>query len=361
MQKIPVSILGATGAVGQRFIQLLEGHPWFEVAEVVASERSAGQTYGDAANWVLDGTPPSAVASLIVQDLDDPITSPIVFSALPSRTAREVEFRLASEGHVVCTNASAFRMTEDVPILLPEINADHIGLVDHQREHYGWSTGALVTNSNCTSTPVAMSLAPLRQFQPTHIQVVSMQAISGAGYPGVSALDIMDNVIPYIGGEEDKLTEEPAKMIGAFSGDHIEPFEMIVSAACNRVPVLDAHLVNIAVRFAETVELDELISAWENFSGPEDVQRLPSAPARPVIFTHAQDRPQPRRDRNAGDGMSAVIGRLRPCPAIDGFQYLALSHNTIRGAAGCSILNAEYLLARGYVKNTVVPHLQALQ
>jgi aspartate-semialdehyde dehydrogenase len=206
-----------------------------------------------------------------------------------------------------------------------------------------------------------MSLAPLRQLKPTHVHVVSMQAISGAGYPGVPALDIMDNVIPYIGGEEDKLTKEPAKMLGTFNGDAITPFEMVVSAACNRVPVLDAHLVNVAVRFAEDVTVDDLLAAWEDFRGPEDVATLPSAPDRPVQVTYADDRPQPRRDRLAGKGMSAVVGRVRECPAIDGFQFLALSHNTIRGAAGCSIINAEYLVARGYVQNIPLPDVQTVR
>ncbi|MCI0710041.1 MAG: aspartate-semialdehyde dehydrogenase [Chloroflexi bacterium] len=361
MQKIPVAILGATGAVGQRFISLLEGHPWFEVAEVVASERSAGSTYKEATNWVLDGYPPTDVTNLIVQTLEDDLTSPVVFSALPSSQAKEAEFALAQRGHVVCTNASAYRMTKDVPILLPEINAAHIELVDIQRKNYGWTTGALVTNSNCTSTPVAMSLAPLRQFRPTHVQVVSMQAVSGAGYPGVPSLDIMDNVIPFIGGEEDKLTKEPAKMLGTFNGDSVTPFDMIVSAACNRVPVLDSHLVNVAVRFAEEVTVDDLLAAWENFRGPDDVANLPSAPERPVEVAYAQDRPQPRRDRMAGNGMSAVVGRVRECHAVDGFQYLALSHNTIRGAAGCSILNAEYLVAKGYVQQQTLPNAQTIR
>ena len=353
MEKINVAILGATGAVGQRFISLLEGHPWFQVAEVVASERSAGQTYGDATNWVLDGYPPEDVAQLIVKSTEAKLDSPIVFSALPSDTAHELEPRLAQEGHVVCSNASAFRMAEDVPILLPEINAEHLKIVDIQREKRGWS-GAIVTNSNCTSTPVAMALAPLRQFKPRRVQVVSMQAISGAGYPGVPSLDILDNVVPFIKGEEDKLTKEPAKMIGAFDGEGIQPFSMTVSAACNRVPVLDAHLVNIAVQFEEAVTAEDLLSAWSAFRGNETVQGLPSAPAQPIMIAQSEDRPQPRRDRNAGQGMSAVVGRLRECPAMDGWQFVALSHNTIRGAAGCSIINAELMLVEGYIPGFAV-------
>ncbi len=348
MEKINVAILGATGAVGQRFINLLEGHPWFTVAEVVASERSAGLTYAEAANWVLDGYPPEDVANLIVKSTEDELDSPIVFSALPSDTARELEPRLAQAGHVVCSNASAFRMAEDVPILLPEINAEHLQIVDIQREKRGWS-GAIVTNSNCTSTPVSMALAPLKKFKPKRVQVVSMQAISGAGYPGVPSLDILDNVVPYIKGEEDKLTKEPAKMIGSFDGEVIQPFIMTVSAACNRVPVLDAHLVNVAIQFEEDVTAEELEQAWAEYRGNATVQALPSAPAQPIMIAQGEDRPQPRRDRYAGKGMSAVVGRLRECPAIDGWQFVALSHNTIRGAAGCSIINAELMLVEGYV------------
>lgn len=354
MEKINVAILGATGAVGQRFISLLEGHPWFQVAEVVASERSAGKIYGEAVNWVLDGYPPADVASLIVKNTEADLDSPIVFSALPSDIARHLEPRLAEAGHVVCSNASAYRMAEDVPILLPEINAEHLKIVDIQREKRGWS-GAIVTNSNCTSTPLSMALAPLRQFQPNRVQVVSMQAISGAGYPGVPSLDILDNVVPFIGGEEDKLTKEPAKMIGAFNGETIDSFVMTVSASCNRVPVLDSHLINVAIQFDQDVPEEELLNAWLSFRGNATVQGLPSAPAQPILIAQAEDRPQPRRDRMAGQGMSTTVGRLRKCPAMDGWQFIALSHNTIRGAAGCSIINAELMLVEGYITGYSVP------
>lgn len=350
-EQINVAILGATGAVGQRFINLLENHPWFRVAEVAASDRSAGKTYGAATHWILDGQPPANVANLIVKSLEDPLTSPIVFSALPSQAAHEVELYFAEQGHVICSNASAHRMGHDVPLLLPEVNADHIRLIDYQRESRGWKNGAIITNSNCTAMPVVMALGPLRKFQPTHMHVVSMQAVSGAGYPGVASLDILDNVVPYISGEEEKLGQEPAKMLGdlAANGGSIQALNIITSASCNRVPVLDAHLVSVAVRFATKPSLDELIEAWDTFRGPEIVQHLPSAPERPVIYTHQPDRPQPRRDRNTGNGMTTVVGRLRECPTIDGVQFIALSHNTIRGAAGCSILNAELLTVSGYI------------
>jgi aspartate-semialdehyde dehydrogenase len=355
LQKLPVAILGATGAVGQRFIQLLQHHPWFEVTELAASERSAGKTYAEAVNWVLEGDIPEAVRLIEVQALSDTLQSPLVFSALPGEIARDLEPQLASQGHVVCSNASAHRMADDVPLLIPEINADHLGLIDLQRQRRGWETGALVTNSNCTSMPLTMALAPLRAFQPTHVHVVSMQAISGAGYPGVASFDILDNVIPFIKNEEEKLQEEPAKILGKFTETALMPFEMTVSAACNRVPVIDAHLISVAVQFATSPSLDDIRAAWEVFQPHDDIRGLPSAPDHMVLYTHAVDRPQPRRDRNAGHGMTATIGRLRRWEIIEnGVQFLALSHNTIRGAAGCSILNAELLATRGYI-TTVEP------
>jgi aspartate-semialdehyde dehydrogenase len=351
MQKIDVAILGATGAVGQRFIALLENHPWFRVTEVVASDRSAGLTYKEAAKWVLDGYPPRDVAELTVKGLDATLNSPIVFSALPGEAAREVEVRLAGEGHVVCSNASTYRMTEDVPLIYPEVNPDHIRLIEAQRRNRGWKDGALVTNSNCTAMPVVMALAPLRQFGLRVLHVVSMQAVSGAGYPGVASLDILDNVVPYIKGEEDKLEVEPHKMLGdlAVDGSKILPLEILTSASCNRVPVVDSHLVSVAVGFEEVVSLEAIDEAWNGFVAPEVVRRLPSAPEYPLMVAYEADRPQPRRDRNAGNGMTTTVGRLRECKTVDGVQFVSLSHNTIRGAAGGSILNAELLVAEGYV------------
>jgi aspartate-semialdehyde dehydrogenase len=345
---IDVAILGATGAVGQRFIQLLENHPWFRIAEVVASERSSDKAYAEAANWVLTGDIPATVARLTVKSLDSTLTSPLVFSALPSDIARGVEERLARAGHIICSNASAYRMDESVPLLLPEANAEHIHLIPHQREVKGWD-GAIITNSNCTSAPLVMALAPLRPFKPEAVNVVSMQAVSGAGYPGVPSLDILDNVIPFIGGEEGKVESEPNKMLGALVDGEIQSLGMTISATCNRVAVIDSHLIVVAVRFAENPSLDDIIAAWEGFSGPAPVPTLPSAPEKPVIYAPQDDRPQPRRDRDAGKGMSTVVGRLRENAVIDGVQFHALAHNTIRGAAGCSILNAELLVAEGYL------------
>lgn len=346
---INVAVLGATGAVGQRFVQLLQGHPWFRIAELVASDRSAGRRYADVVRWVLPGNPPADLAERVVLPLDADVQSPIVFSALPADIARTVEWRLAEAGHVVCSNASAYRMHEHVPILLPEVNAPHAALVRVQRQKHGWGTGGLVTNSNCTSAPVAMALAPLRQFGIAAVQLTSLQAVSGGGYPGVPSLDILDNVIPFINGEEPKLEAEPRKMLGALDGERIVPLDYAASATCTRVPVLDGHLLSVAVRFGEAVSEAQILAAWRDFRGPEPVPSLPSAPPQPVIYHSAPDRPQPRRDRDAGNGMAAVTGRLRPCPVIGGWKFLALAHNTVRGAAGCSILNAELLVAEGLV------------
>ncbi len=348
--QIDVAVLGATGAVGQRFIQLLEGHPWFRITELAASDRSAGQRYGEAARWVLPGGPPAEVADQTVLPLDADLQARIVFSALPADIAKTVEWQLAESGHIVCTNASAYRMHEQVPILLPEINAEHARLIEVQREKFGWNGGGLVTNSNCTSVPVAMPLAPLRRFDIEAVQIVSMQAISGGGYPGVASLDIFDNVIPFINGEESKVEAEPRKMLGALAGDHIESLGYVASATCTRVPVLDGHTVSVSVRFAQPVSEADLIAAWDSFAGPDPVPGLPSAPAQPLIYRREVDRPQPRKDRDAGGGMAAVIGRLRPDPVIGGWKFIGLSHNTVRGAAGCSILNAELLVECGYVE-----------
>jgi aspartate-semialdehyde dehydrogenase len=354
-RKIDVAILGATGAVGQRFIQLLTNHPWFRVAEVVASDRSAGKPYAEAARWVLSGNPPDDVAGLTVKPLDawDTLTSPIVLSALPGEVAKTLEPDLAAAGYVVSSNTSSHRMGADVPLLLPEINADHVRLVDVQRANRGWTRGALVTMSNCTSVPFTVALAPLLQFGIRAVNVVSMQAISGAGYPGVASLDILDNVIPYIGGEEDKLEVEPRKMLGTLKDGQIEFTDTIISASCNRVPVLDSHLVCASVGFDNAPTFDQIKAAWANYKGHELARELPSFPNPILAYTEQQDRPQPRRDRDAGAGMTTTVGRLRECPLLD-VKFVALSHNTIRGAAGGAILNAELLVAQGYVQGTEI-------
>lgn len=347
MEKLPVAVLGATGAVGQRFIQLLQGHPWFEVAELTGSS-SAGQLYGEAVRWHLEGRPPDKVARLTVRASDAPLESPLVFSALPTAAARELEFELAAAGHLVCSNASANRMQPDVPLLLPEANADHVALIDVQRERRGLGSGAVIANSNCTSMPVVMALAPLRRFGIRKIHMVSEQAISGAGYPGVASLDIIDNVIPWVSGDEGKMESEPLKMLGDLMDGQVEWLPAIAAATCTRVPVIDGHLVNISLELAAAPTLDEIHAAWREFRGPQPVPGLPSAPQRPLQVHTRVDRPQSRLDRMAGGGMATSVGRLRECPIL-GYRFAALTHNTIRGAAGCSILNAELLAVRGYL------------
>ena len=348
MGKLNVAILGATGAVGQRFIQLLEDHPWFQVAEVIGSSRSAGKTYGEAAHWVLDDNPPARITDMVVRALDDKIESPLVFSALPKEAARLRELELAEAGHVLCTNASANRMLDDVPLLLPEVNAAHVDLIDAQRARRGWSSGALVANSNCTVMPVVMSLKPLQKYGIRRLHLVSEQAVSGAGYPGVSSMDMIDNIIPYVPGDEDKMESESRKMLGSFVGDSIVSMASTVSATCTRVPVLDGHLVNISVELAEQPSLPAIIADWETYRAASPVPDLPSAPDYPLQYLQQIDRPQPRRDRQAGAGMMTSIGRLRECPVL-GYKFAALSHNTVRGAAGCSILNAELMAVKGYI------------
>jgi len=353
MQKLNVAILGATGAVGQRFIQLLVDHPWFQVAEVIGSSRSAGKRYGDAAHWVLDDNPPARITDMIVGALDDRIESPLVFSALPKEAAQQRELELAGAGHVVCSNASANRMLADVPLLLPEVNAEHVDLIDQQRKGRGWSSGALVANSNCTVMPVVMALKPLLKYGIRKLHLVSEQAVSGAGYPGVSSMDMIDNIIPYVPGDEDKMESESRKMLGRFTGDSIVNLDSIVSATCTRVPVLDGHLVNISLELDARPSLSEIIADWETYQAPPPVPDLPSAPDFPLQYLQQIDRPQPRRDRQAGAGMMTSIGRLRECPVL-GYKFAALSHNTVRGAAGCSILNAELLAVRGYIDDLAV-------
>lgn len=348
MNKLNVAILGATGAVGQRFIQLLENHPWFQVSEVIGSSRSEGKLYGEISNWVLDGSPPESVRGMRVKSLSDSFDSSLIFSALPKEAAATREFELAADGHVVCTNASTNRMISDVPLILPEVNADHIGLINVQRANRGWTTGALVANSNCTVMPVVMALAPLRKFGKMKILTVSMQAVSGAGYPGVASLDIIDNIVPFVPSDEEKMPVEALKMLGSFDGERIKELDAVLSASCNRVAVVDGHVVNISLSLENQPDLSEILAAWNSYRGPDPVPGLPSAPERPVEYLPQHDRPQPRRDRNAGNGMTTSVGRLRTCPLM-GYKFVALSHNTVRGAAGCSILNAELLAVKGYL------------
>jgi aspartate-semialdehyde dehydrogenase len=296
------------------------------------------------------------VAGLTVLPLDAPLSSPIVLSALPGEVAQTLEPALAARGYVVSSNTSSHRMAEDVPLLLPDLNADHVGLVEAQRHNRGWTSGALVTMSNCTIVPFTVALAPLLRFGVRKVHVVSMQAISGAGYPGVASLDILDNVIPYVGGEEEKVEIEPRKILGRLADSKIEMLGMTISASCNRVPVLDCHVVCASVGFERKPSLDEIKAAWAGFKGHELARNLPSAPDPVISYTDNQDRPQPRRDREAGRGMTTTLGRLRECSILD-VKFVGLSHNTIRGAAGGAILNAELLVAQGLVHGA--PELSA--
>jgi aspartate-semialdehyde dehydrogenase len=344
-EKIPVGILGATGAVGQRFVQLLADHPWFEITTLAASERSAGRRYIDACQWVIPGDPPVALADQIVQPLEPNLPARILFSALPSGIAQEMEPDFARAGYLMCSNASAYRNVTDVPLLVPEINGDHVALVDRQRAQRGWS-GLIVTSPNCTITGPAMALKPLHTaFGLRKVFLTSMQATSGAGYPGVSALDILGNVVPYIPGEEEKFQQELQKLLGTFSGEEIVIPDLLVSGHANRVPVLDGHTVSLSVGFDRAPTPEEAIEVLRAY---EPVCRdLPSSPDRLIFVRTEPDRPQPRRDRDAAGGMAVSVGRIRTCPILD-LRMTTVVHNTLRGAASGAILNAELLVAKGY-------------
>src|SRR5512138_546481 len=344
--QIPVAVLGATGSVGQRFMSLLDGHPWFKVVALAASDRSVGQKYSKAARWVLDTPMPEyAKEMLVVPASTDAVQARIVFSALHTEVANELEPAFAAAGAAVCSNASSYRRAEDVPLLLPEINADHIELVKHQRLNKGWS-GCIVTNPNCTSTGLTIALKALdNAFGVKKVFAVSLQALSGAGYPGVPSLDIMDNVIPNVanGGEEEKVEWEPRKMLGKFNENRIDLADIKFSAHTNRVAVIDGHTVCASVALENSVEPEIAIHALREYEAPSSAKDLPSSP-RPVIEVREEaDRPEPRLDRLTGKGMTTVVGRVRRDPILD-LKFVVLSHNTIRGAAGGSIYNAELLV-----------------
>lgn len=345
MSKIKVGILGATGAVGQRFVQLLENHPWFEVGALTGSDRSVGQTYTDACQWILPGNIPAYAREMVIQPSEPGFDAQLAFSALPASQAKDIEQKLAVAGYVVCSNASSHRMFADIPLLIPEVNPDHTALVAVQRRERGWK-GYIVTNPNCTSTGMTIALRALHDaFILKKVFVVSMQALSGAGYPGVASMDILDNVIPFISGEEEKVETEPRKMLGTFSGEKIDLLPVQISAHANRVAVSDGHTVCVSVEFARKVSPEEATAALAGFRAPKIVASLPSAPATVIEVTSAPDRPQPRRDRYAGNGMTTVVGRVRVDPIFH-IKFVNFSHNTIRGAAGGAILNAELLVAQ---------------
>ena len=346
--KIPVAVLGATGAVGQTFVRLLTDHPWFELRELAASERSAGRPYREATRWIEGALGASAATSTIVPCDPGHVRSPIVFSALDSTVAGEIEAAFAQAGHMVLSNARNFRMDADVPLVIPEVNGAHLALLATQRVRRGWS-GGIVTNANCAATVAAMALAPLHErFGVRQLFITTMQAVSGAGYPGVPSLDILGNVIPFIRDEEPKIEAELCKLLGTLGDGLIELAPIAISAQANRVPVEHGHTVCMSVKFEQSPTVAEARAAYEAWTGGRDMATLPSAPRPPVLLRSEDDRPQPRRDVDVGRGMTVVVGRLREDPVLD-LRLVALGHNTVRGAAGGSILNAELLYERGEI------------
>lgn len=341
-RRIPVAVMGATGSVGQRFVSLLEDHPWFELAAVAASERSRGKRYAEAAPWVLAKPPAARTADLEVQACEDVLDLPIVFSALDSDVAGPLETAGAEAGALVVTNAKNHRMDADVPLLVPEVNADHLELV---RGRGG--RGAILANPNCSTIGLMLALAPLhRAFGVEKAHVVTLQALSGAGLPGVPSMEVVDNLIPYISGEEDKLTVETRKILGQRDGARIAPADVTVSAQCNRVAVIDGHTECVSLFLARDARRQDLLAAWEGFRGAPQELDLPSAPARPTLYLDDPAAPQPRKHRDLDKGMACTIGRLQPCPVL-GWKFVCLSHNTLRGAAGGALLCAELAVARG--------------
>jgi len=344
--KRKVAVLGATGAVGQTFIRLLADHPWFELTEVAASARSAGKRYQDATRWI-EGVMPASVADLVIKNSRaSEISAQIVFSALDANVAGEIEEEFASAGKLVLSNARNHRMEPDVPLVIPEVNGDHLALIDTQRAHRGWS-GAIVTNANCAATVAAVAVAPLHQkFGLEKLFLTTMQAVSGAGYPGVASLDILGNVIPYIADEEPKLEREMLKLLGRLEDGAVVNGSFAVSAQTNRVAVEHGHTVCISASFHDHPTPDQALSALRAWKGIESTHGLPSRPAQPLVVTDNADRPQPRRDVDAGNGMTVTVGRVREDTILD-LRMVALGHNTIRGAAGGSVLNAELLAVSG--------------
>jgi len=345
MQTLEVGILGATGMVGQHFIKFLQGHPWFKLTWLGASDRSAGKVYRDAMTWHLAGGLPDSVARLTVEDSKPGNAPQLLFSAMDASVATDIERAFAQAGHVVVSNSRNHRMERDVPLLVPEINPDHLKLAPVQQRARGWK-GQIVTNPNCSTVVLTMGLGPLKQFGITRVVATTLQAISGAGYPGVPSMDIVGNVIPFIGGEEEKMQQETQKILGEFQGDHIEPLAAKVSAHCNRVPVVDGHTVTISVEFSSKPSEADVRHAFDVFTALPQQRGLPSAPPRPVIYLEEANRPQPRKDADRDRGMTACVGRLRACPALD-YKFVALAHNTVRGAAGAAVLNAELMHSEG--------------
>lgn len=350
-EKIPVGILGATGSVGQKFIELLADHPWFEITALGASERSAGKPYAEAASWFQESPLPEKIAGMEVRECRPDLPCRIVFSGLDSAVAGEIETEFASAGYMVVSNAKNHRMDPDVPLLVPEINSEHLELVRLQQ--YGG--GMIVTNPNCSTIGIVLALKPLvDQFGLESVHVVTMQGLSGAGYPGVPSLDILDNVIPHIGGEEQKMQSEPLKIFGTMTNGAVEPGEMKISAQCHRVAVVHGHLEALSVKLKQQVPEEELLEAWETFRSEPQELELPLAPKQPTRYFREPKYPQPKLHRNLEGGMAVSIGKLQECPVLD-WKFIALSHNTIRGAAGGAVLNAELLVKKGYLEEVPVP------
>jgi aspartate-semialdehyde dehydrogenase len=345
MSKIEVGILGATGSVGQKFIQLLDNHPFFKVVEVAASDRSAGKKYSEAVNWFLASPIPSDVAGLTVQTCEPKLKSRLVFSALDASIAGEIESAFAMNGYMVVSNSKNHRMDKDVPLLIPEVNPDHLELIKLQP--YG--KGGIVTNPNCSTIGLVMALKPLADnFGLKAVNVVTMQALSGAGYPGVSSLDIVDNVVPFIGGEEPKLETEPLKILGTLMGKIVSPYDMKISAQTNRVAVIDGHTEAVQVNLKTKASKEDIIKVWKEFKSIPQELNLPFAPVNPIYYFTEDKYPQPRLHRDIDKGMAVSIGRLRECNLFD-YKFIALSHNTVRGAAGGAILCAELMKGKGYL------------
>ena len=346
-RRIEVGILGATGMVGQQFISFLQGHPWFEVTWLGASQRSAGKKYSDAANWTLDGGVPESIAGQTVHEASpaNGNAPKLMFSAMDASVAGDIEKAFAGAGRFVVSNSRNHRMDPDVPLLIPEVNASHLSVIPTQRKNRGWS-GAIVANPNCSTITMALGIAPLKPFGITKVLAATMQAISGAGYPGMPSMDIVGNVVPFIGNEEEKMESETQKILGDVAGDGIEPLAAQVSAHCNRVAVVDGHTVAVSIELSEKPGVDKLIEALASYRGIPQEKQLPSAPKQPVHVMTEANRPQPRKDAMLEGGMAVSVGRVRECPILD-YKMVILGHNTIRGAAGAAVLNAELLLEQG--------------
>ncbi len=348
MTPIDVGILGATGTVGQQFIRLLDGHPWFRAAWLAASERSEGRSYADATAWKLETPIPNDVRGMQIHGCTPGRGPRLMFSALDAAAAKDLEPAFAAAGHIVVSNTRTFRMDPAVPLVIPEVNGEHLGLIARQRRERGWS-GMVVTNPNCSTVVLAMVLAPLRELDLSSVMVTTLQAVSGAGYPGVPSLDILGNVIPAISGEEEKMESETQKILGSFANDEVTPHRVVVSAQTNRVAVIDGHTESISIALESRPSPAEVRARLAKFRARPQELKLPSAPTAPIVCTDANDRPQPRLDAGRDGGMAVTVGRIRPCPIL-GTKLVALGHNTIRGAAGAALLNAELMVADGWVE-----------